>query len=441
LFMLILLLLIHIPVAASAEVDDIWGLYTLAKTKDPSIGRAESRLMANRADEDTAFSRFLPRIDAQAGVNWITNTTYNYGPKTVDGAYQGHNYGVGARLPILQLTNYFTLNATKAASRSAESELKGIRQELISRICESYFGILKAQADEQLYGGEMKRLSKVHEQAQAFLKAGTGDIYTVYETRARLDSAASDLVRARSQRKIAEQQLASLTGRQVTTVKGLGEYTPRGAEPADLQWWVETMQKNQPSIIKAREDLAQMGEQLKSVKAGHMPVIQAQGGYSVSKGSTFLPEVETQQWYVGLNISLPLYSGGETMSRTRRSLAEESEQRYLLEETQEKGMLKLKEAFLTLELNMSLLNSLQQKKSSTEVQLAAATKGRSMGTRTLIEYMNAEQSHAVSQRDFSSALYDNAQRRLQLKAAAGILAEEDLKALNDALVDKGTAEP
>jgi outer membrane protein TolC len=161
-------------------------------------------------------------------------------------------------------------------------------------------------------------------------------------------------------------------------------------------------------------------------RAAHLPTIQFSGGYAVDKGSTFLPEVQTKQWYLGASVSGPIYSGGETVARTRRALAGESERRFMLEDSQEQNTKRLKEAFLTLQYNVSLAEAYKRKHASTELQLKATRKGREIGTRTAIDLLNAEQSYAVSRRDLVGVLYDNLVRHLELKAAAGILAEHDL---------------
>ena len=55
---------------------------------------------------------------------------------------------------------------------------------------------------------------------------------------------------------------------------------------------------------------------------------------------------------------------------------------------------------------------------------------REIGTRTAIDLLNSEQSYAVSRRDLTSALYDNVQRQIELKSAAGILSDDDLTAIS-----------
>jgi outer membrane protein len=163
--------------------------------------------------------------------------------------------------------------------------------------------------------------------------------------------------------------------------------------------------------------------------------VQASGGYAVNKGSTFIPQVETRQWYVGFNVSLPLYSGGETSARIERAVAVESEQSYSVTAIREQINQKVRQAFLNLEYSGALVVSLKQKVSSASMQLDAVKMGLDGGTRTVIDLWTAEQGNVVAQRDLMSALYDNAQRRLELKFAAGVLYEADLTQLNSALVD------
>jgi hypothetical protein len=52
-----------------------------------------------------------------------------------------------------------------------------------------------------------------------------------------------------------------------------------GLEPADINWWLDTMKKNRPVLLQARELLTQSDFQRRAVKAGHLPTISASGGY------------------------------------------------------------------------------------------------------------------------------------------------------------------
>lgn len=416
-----------LPVSSPAEEKGLLELYALAKAKDPSVGRAEARLEAGKADQEIAWSALLPRISANASQRQMWHTVLNYGPTTINGSYTGYSYGVGGQLSVFNLSSLLQVSAADAGLKSAEAGATAARQDLIVRLVNAYVMLLKAQADEKLYRDELSRVAKILEQAEAFLKAGTGDIIAVYEARARMDSASADLIKTEAQRRIAEQNLSSLTGIPVSAVKDIPVSSPVGPQPNDLAWWLDTMQKHNPSLQQAKEDLVQAGHYADGNRASHLPTIQLSGGYTVDKGSTFLPGVETRQWYIDAAVSFPIYSGGETVARTRRAVAGESERRFMLIDVQDQNTQRVKEAFLNLQYNVSLADAYKRKHESAELQLKATRKGREIGTRTAIDLLNAEQTWAVSRRDLSSALYDNLLRHLELRAAAGILADDDLQ--------------
>jgi outer membrane protein len=190
------------------------------------------------------------------------------------------------------------------------------------------------------------------------------------------------------------------------------------------------MEKEQPLIRQAREGLVQMTEQRKGAKSEYLPVLQASGGYDVNRGTAALPTAEVRQWFVGATMSLPLYSGGETSAKVRRAVASEEERRHTFDETMDQQRENVKQAFFNLRYNISLIKALDQRKASAEIQLAAVKKGRKIGTRNAIDVLNAEQTYSLALRDFRYALYDNIIRVIQLKSAAGILAEADISGLS-----------
>ena len=412
--------------SALAEDRALLELYRLAKTKDPLVGRAEARLEAGRADKDIAMAALLPRVSANASVRELWTRVYDYAPAPITGEYTGYSYGAGAALSLVNVPAYYQVSAAGAGISSAESGIHSARHDLIVRLLDGYVRYLKAKADEKLYRDELARVGKVLEQSQAFLTAGTGDVIAVYEAKARLDSAAADLVKTEGQLRLAQQQLSSLAGVPVEAVKDITVSRFAGPQPNDMEWWLETMRQHSPALLQASQDLAQAEQSRKSASAGHYPTVSGNGGYTVDKGSTFLPNVETQQWYVGMQLNLPIYAGGDTTARTRRAMAGEAERRAMLYDAREQGIRRTKEAFLNLQYNASLVEAYQRKHESAELQLKAVQKGRDIGTRTAIDLLNAEQTFAISRRDLAAGMYDNLQRRLELKAAAGILTEEDL---------------
>ncbi|MEI6215279.1 MAG: TolC family outer membrane protein [Desulfuromonadales bacterium] len=432
-FILVAALFAVVPTVQAAETHDLLSLYVLAAAKDPSLGRARAHLESRQVEVRIATAYLLPRLDVNAGSNRMWTETLHYGPKTVEGAYYGYNYGASLSQPLFNLPAIINRLDIDAGVRSSDAALTAARQDLMMRLVDAYTQLLKDRVSERLLQDEVKRYEQIARQAQAFLKAGTGDIITTYEAQARLDSAKAELVRTEGMRKQSAKQLETLVGIPVGALKDLGATAAEGPQPADVNYWLEQTRKVQPQILQAREELLLASSQVSQARAEHMPTFNLSGGYSVSKGSTFLPEVETRQWYAGVNLSLPIFRGGETLARTARSKAAESERRLILQDSTEQMLLKTEQAFMNIESSVSLLRSLEQKQKSAAIQLEATKKGLSIGTRTAVDLLNAEQTHAASLRDLLSARYDHLHHQLQLKVVSGIASEDDLAALNSLL--------
>jgi outer membrane protein len=408
----------------------IWSLYLAAKANDPTLGRTEARVSGSKADSDLLFSSLLPHLSSSAGVKQISQSLSDYGSSNANYDFTALNYNVTAQMMLLHVPTMYSLSAAAAALGGEKAGVAVARQNLIVKFTDSYFSLLKAQTDKQIALGEIHRLNQVLNQSQAFLKAGTGDIISVYEAQSRLDGAGADLTKSESSLRLAEQKLSSQVGKPVSEVVNYLPQQPVGPDPDNLDWWVATMEKEQPLILQAREGVTQTSEQRKAAKAEYLPILQATGGYDVNRGTAALPTAEVRQWFLGATLSLPLYSGGETSAKVRRAVASEEERRHLFDETMDQQRENVKQAFFNLRYNISLIKALEQRKASAEIQLAAVKKGRKIGTRNAIDVLNAEQTYSLALRDYTYSLYDNIIRVVQLKSAAGILVETDISALS-----------
>jgi len=401
-------------------------LYEFARSNDPELGRAHARHRGSQADTDSVRATLRPHLNADFGLSWIDQSTYNSGPSTLASSVFGYNYDVMASVPILHMPIRYNVAAQGAAERSEAAGVTASGQNLIVRLVEAYFGVLKSKADQRIAGEEIARVRQALEQAEAFLKAGTGDIIAVYEAQARLDSVVADLNRAESAVKIAEERLSGIVGQPIDGLADFLPTRPQVPEPDDLDWWLKTMEERDPQILQARESLDGAVLSIKSAKAEHLPVIDANGGIDVSKGAAYAPGVETRQWHVGATVTVPIYSGGETSAHIRRAAASESERRFALDQVREQRRDNLKQAFFNLRYNVSLVRALEQKQTSALVQLNGIRKGRSIGTRTAVDLLNGEAAYSVAQRDLRNALYDNVMRTVELKAAAGVVSDDDV---------------
>jgi len=410
---------------------DLVTMFDLAKMKDPTLQKAEAQLQVALEDKNISRSQVRPTVEANAGATEFWHTVTNSGPSDIDGQFTGYNYSVMLRQPIINGPLWANLSYSDAGIRAARNRVMVAAQDLMVRVSEAYFAVLKARSDELIAGKEEKLLNRILLQAKSFLEKGTGDIIAVYEAQARVDSAHADLIKAVNDRLVAEQQLAILTGlTEIGELAEISSFIPAEPDPPLVDSWLELARQSHPAIKQARENLQMAEHDLTSTKRLHWPTLDLSGGYTVNKGSAFLPEVATKQWLVGFNLNVPIFSGFGTEAKIRKSRAQIAEQKAVVIDSMEQVRFRTESLYLSVKNSVSFIQALKRQHQSARIQLEATRKGNVIGTRTIVDLLNAEQKYATSQRDLTNAGYDHLHYEIQLQAAAGILDENDLQRTN-----------
>jgi len=129
-------------------------------------------------------------------------------------------------------------------------------------------------------------------------------------------------------------------------------------------------------------------------------------------------------------VSLPLYEGGEISAKTSRAAAQAKANEYRLKDLEDQVVLDTENAFLILQNSVEELVAARQALESSRVSLEATRKGYEIGSRSVVDLLKVAHDYETAQRNCSYALYNQVLARVQLKAAAGVLGEGDVQAVN-----------
>lgn len=420
----------------SGHSEDLLSVYRQAAATSPVLARARALLDADRAERPLARSGLLPKLGLAAGVSQGHADISGFGPLAVDESYTGNSYSVTLTQPVFNGPAYVALNAAGARIRAGEATVMAAAQQLILDVTEAYFSVLRARADREVARGERDLLKSILDQTETFREVGSGDIIAVHEARARHDAAESARVRSENVLSIARQTLERLTHRPMGTLEDLGPLQPREPSPDSSDKWVEAALESQPLLFRARAELQAARDQVQISSRARWPRVDIDAGYGHSKGE-FLPSIERDEWKVGLNLKFPLYQGGEIGARTQQAEALASAGRYALEDRQDQVKLDTATAFRELKNSVAELRAATQALRSARVSLLATQDGYRLGVRSIIDLLTVVQDHASAQRNYFLALYSHVVDRVRLKAAAGVLTEKDIEAVNVLLRDKG----
>jgi len=413
---------------------DLVETYEKALSYDSGIAAAQARFESQQAASDISRSKLLPQIGASAEANYTD----------IDGPLQVLNYttvGFGLQLtqPVFRADAWFSYDASQFQTDSARAQYNLAQQQLILDVASAYFDVLRAQDTVTTLHATEVAIQRQYDQAQERFDVGLIAITEVYEARATFDDSRSQRIAAENNLNIAREQLARLTGEYTEELENLRQNFPLNPpNPMSPDLWEKTALEQNWSIQAAMFDLKASEKNLKVAKAGHYPTVDLQASYGKSKvgniggeTSIFQREGTTTQGVIGLELSLPLYAGGGIQAgvRQQRSLvvvAEES-----LNTVRRDVRVDTRSRFLTINNNIETTSALDRTIVSRRSALDATRAGYDVGTRNIVEVLDAERAYYVALRDYANSRYDYVLNSLLLKQSAGTLSPRDLIELNN----------
>ena len=414
------------------RAENILDVYNMALETSPVIAQAKASLRADEAFTSYNRAAFFPKIQADGGISRNKARISGFG-LPIDESYSGNSYSITLTQPVFHGQNSAALSAAEARLRAGEKALVVSEQSLILNVSEAYFRVLGAEANERVARSMRDLLKKILEQTEAFLKVGTGDIISVKEARARLDSAESGLIGAQNTVRTAIRNMERLTHGPVGTLHDIGPFLPKGPVPDRVGQWVKTALENQPILLEAREQVSTAKEQIKIARRTRWPSLDLDTGYKASKGS-LLPSMKDHESYVSLVLTLPIYQGGEIRASTRQAEAKASAEEYRLEDLKDQVRLDVETGFLLLKDSVAQLDASSQAVDSARVSMEATRKAYEVGTRSFVDLFDSIQNLTTARRNYYLALYNHVLSRVQLKAAAGLVSIKDIEDINRLLI-------
>lgn len=424
---------------AYAETYDLAQMYQSAISYDADIAAAESAYKAEQEQENSALAGLLPQLDATASKGFVDREVKE-GSGTSD-SYETTAYGVTLTQPLLSMPSWYNLSAAEYGSARAEAEYLAAQQDLILKVAEAYFDVLRSEVDLTASRALETAVKRQYEQAKEQFDVGLIAITDVHEAKASYDSSQTTRIRVEGALTIARETLSRITGQYTMNLKSLSEAYPISVDPTEkIDSWVASALENNLSVIAAQFGVKAFEADYKSKRSGHYPTLTLTAGLNDTtldnyKQPTINGTAETEESNIALNFNLPLYSGGATQAASKRSRFLAEQARHQFTSAQRSAEIQTRSEFINLRTNVQTVESLQQNIVSRESALEATREGYNVGTRNIVEVLDAERNYFTALRDHASARFDFVISSLRLKQAAGTLTQEDVLAINEYLIE------
>ena len=385
--------------------------------KRPNVGLAAS---ATRTDVDVPPTVTGPNRTA------IPLTSGHFFNNRVDAT-------VNAIQPLYNRANDATISQAQRALEVTQADLETAEQDLIIRVAQAYFDVLAAY-DALVTSQTGKRaIAEQLASAKRNFEVGTATITDTREAQARFDLSTAVEIAAENDLRTKRVALDVLVGRTNVIPKPLAEpVTLPGPAPDDVDLWVNTAEQVHPLIRKARLglEIAQLEtERARAAEGVTLDLVGSVGANRLAGNATSAPGTSTIG-VIGLQMRLPLYTGGATQNRIKETLSLEEKSRNDLEAARRGVAQGTRVAFLGLKSGRAQVNALEAAESSSKLALEATQLGYKVGVRVNIDVLNAQTQLNLTQRDLARSRYDVVVNGLRLRQAAGDLRPDDVNTVN-----------
>lgn len=413
----------------SAQAESLIDVYEAAQQSDPALASAEAEFQARLQDKPIAKSALLPQINASAGYDRIDQRYSDMGnPLYSDADYNRKSWGLGLSQALYRKDHWARLAQADAGVAQARAEVETARQALIVQSAQAYFDVLTAQDSLLFAQAEKEAVQQQFEQTQERFDVGMIAITDVRESQAQLDISIASEIAAKAQLDTARENLAAIIGYQPESLDPLSpEIKLLPPEPADIEAWVEKARDNNLPMRAARYGVEASKQGVELSRSGHYPMLDLVGQYGVQDDSGGFSEGNVDQRTIGLDLVVPLYSGGGTSARVNQAKARQLQAEKGLTLAERNAVKQTRASYLNVLSSISQVKALAQVLKSTQTAVEAAEAGFEVGTRTSVDVLDALRQVYRSRRDHTQARHTYILSALRLKQAAGTLSAEDLK--------------
>jgi protease secretion system outer membrane protein len=405
---------------------DLKQAYEAAVANDANIRASRAGAAAGRESLPQAQAQRLPSVNFSASRNYndLESKSQDFlgRPTRAENQYYSDNQVLSVRQPLYRPLLNAQVRQAQAQSDEADAALERDEQSLVVRVGEAYFDALLAQDQLLLTAAQKKTYGVQLEAAGRGLTAGSGTRTDVDEAQARLDLALAQELEALQNVDFTRRRLEVLTGQPGQTLVPLDvlRFRPHSPEPGSVQAWIERAEQSSPELQALRAQLQAAQQEIDKAQAGHKPTLDAVVQWSRSNSDSVTSvNSRFENKSIGLQLNVPLYSGGFVNSTVRQAVASRERVRETLEAATRDLGVRVHQEFRGMTEGMLRVAALEQAVRSAEQAVLSNQRSFTAGARTTLDVLNAEQQKTFAQRDLAQARYRYLVAQLRLQSLAG----------------------
>ena len=433
-------LIFFISMAVNSE--NILDIYNEALENDPTYRAAEYSYLADKQILVQGRAALLPSITLSGSTNW----NEHYQNDELQQEYNSFSTNARVSQPLFRLDTWFNFKRSKSLTNAAEADFAFEQQNLLLRTAELYFGVLRAIDNLNASISEEKAIKKQLDQAQQRYEVGLSAITGVQEAQLAYDLSKASRISNEGNLFSSREALNALIGREIFSLNELGDEIEISEPfPNSKEKWVEMALKNNFQLKSAYLQRDAAKSNARSAASNHLPKIDIVGSGSESETNQFnyegfsingqgipVPAVSGRRNY-SIQLSMPLFQGGAVNSRRKQAYSQYNQADENTLFTERRIIQEVRSQFSNVVTLVANVTAQKQAVVSATSALEATQVGYKVGTRNIVDLLQAEKNLYSAEKNLANAKYDYILANLRLALAAGTIEPNDIIEINSLL--------
>lgn len=409
-----------------AHASTLSDLFANAKTVDETYLSAIANFEANQEAVAQAVAPLLPNISASAQT-MSNRLNKNEGAGSLpEQNYKSNSRTLALRQAIIRPAAWLQLKQASVQTKGAHYELIRAENDLATRVASAYLDILYAEAQLQAIDAQIEALSTQVKASLLGFQQGYATRVDIVDAQSRLEQAKVDQQQVRSAKIFALEQLRIFTGNTPTSpFKATEKNNFRPQIQTQLAEWLERASERNADILIGQYRLEAVNQEVLKSYTGHLPTLDFVAQISNSNNENIqFPATTFTNRQIGLQVNVPLFSGGSVLSSSRQAAAMAQKEERSLNASISNIRLQVTKEYNNFNDGMERVKASQTTLAAAQEVLTSMRKNQAAGYKTQIDVLNALQRATASEKDLALAQYQCLLGLLKLNLLSGESADQ-----------------
>ena len=388
---------------------------------NPGLQATRAELRATDETVNQALSGWRPNVEfsTSAGLDRVETNSEDFGSRGLRKRKSGG---------IVVKQNLYSGGQTTAETKQREyevrakrAELREFEQQVLLYAATAYINVVRDQAVVELQENNEKILLRQLEATRDRFTVGEVTRTDVSQAEARLARAKADRIQAEGDLENSRTNFERVVGMPPTQ---LNAPDLKHQLPETLEGAISIASKENPSVVSAQfvEKAAQ--KFVRRVTGELLPDLSLEGTLRKSEDESSAGSTREDASILA-TLTIPLYQQGAVMSRVREAKQEAAQRRLEYEDDRRVAIESTRTAWEDLQTSRARIEAFKVEIKSSDIALEGVRQEANVGSRTVLDVLDAEQELLDAQVNLVRAQSDEFVAAMELKAAVGKLTAKE----------------